>query len=73
MNTSILCDTAPASLRRPFRAELEVNGFLAGFLQMGRVSAFARWAGERQLWWLREPGSVEVALGRWRLTMSREG
>lgn len=50
--------------------EFESYGkFLAGFLRLGRFEVHTAW--ERRGWyWLRNPGSVEVALGRYYAVVS---
>lgn len=50
--------------------ELESYGrILAGFLRIGRLEISAAW--ERRGWyWLREPGSVEAAAGRYYAVVS---
>jgi len=60
-----------APLRKPpFRFAGEVYGFLCGSLLVGALDAFAQWDRESAWFWIREPGSVELAMGRWRLIVS---
>jgi hypothetical protein len=80
--SDLASDPAPVTLRRPTQARsaasalpweaaifLEVDR-LGLSLRLGRVQLYARSERASEWWTLREPGSVEWAAGRFRLTVS---
>jgi hypothetical protein len=53
---------------RPFT--IVVRSFGSFDLLWGRWDTYARWEHTPEWFWLREQGSSEVSMGRWRITVS---
>lgn len=61
----------PLLIFRWGRFEAEVDGPFSGFLRLGKTETYARWEQASAWLWQREPGATEIALGRYRVTISR--
>ncbi|HWL80528.1 MAG TPA: hypothetical protein VNR89_06225 [Roseomonas sp.] len=51
--------------------EAEIDGPLSGFFRLGRLETYSRWESTSAWLWQREPGALEIGLGRYRVTVSR--
>jgi len=61
----------PVLIFRWGRLEAEIDGPFCGFLRLGRIETYSRWEQSGAWMWQREPGAIEISLGRYRVTVSR--